>query len=375
MKMLEVLRVPASRWLIGRLSEHRELTFRLSQRPDLLVIEADPLSGTSAVLAHALNEVDRRVVFVDARGAADAMDLGMAIGTAAIESLAPAAASWWNGHGRQLDFEGLRISRVAGERDVDLDELQIGGGASIDRLRDSLELLDVLTDEPVLLAIDHLDTLLERVTERAAREVLGALRAYHQRLSSTQMLLVGLTAGRLATGMRDRDHPLYRAGEILPMQRPKPQRFIDDFSVGQQWTSVRVETIGAAAELAAGAPAYVWRIVDLVVNEPGEPRDGATTAWGLLRDLAAPTMAQEYVVLAGLHRAAPTVASAISSGLGPYELPVNPKSINDALRRMRARGVVFSPEERRWSMADPLLASWARVYAPDWVQRRARVKS
>ena len=44
----------------------------------------------------------------------------------------------------------------------------------------------------------------------------------------------------------------------------------------------------------------------------------------------------------------------------------------DALTRMRARGQVFSPEKQRWSIADPLLGTWARDHAPVWVRRRAQ---
>lgn len=366
--------VPHARWLIGRMSEHRELTLRLSEHPDLLVIEADPLSGTSAILALALDEVARPAVSVDARGAGDAMDLAMAIAAATIEELAPAAASWWNDTG-QLDAEGLRLSRALSERQIDLRGVQDGSGEGLHRLHDSLELVAVLGDARVLLVIDHLDTLLERVSAPDARKLLSVLRAEHQRLGSAQLLLVGLTDGRLVTAMRDPDHPLYRAGDILPMRRPKPQRFVDDMAVGRPLTPLPVPLIGAAAELTAGASPYLWRIADLAEATETEPRDGAISAWRLLREVTAPAMAEQFGLLGSVHRSAPTVASAIALGLGPYELPVNPKSVNDALRRMRARGVVFSPEERRWSVSDPMLASWARENAPVWVRRRARRKS
>jgi hypothetical protein len=70
-----------------------------------------------------------------------------------------------------------------------------------------------------------------------------------------------------------------------------------------------------------------------------------------------------------VHRAAPTVVCAIARGVGPYELHLNPKSVNDALTRMRARGQVFSPEKQRWAISDPLLAAWARDHAPVAIRR------
>ena len=67
---------------------------------------------------------------------------------------------------------------------------------------------------------------------------------------------------------------------------------------------------------------------------PGATPTGHRTIYG-----------QQFRLLGSIHRAAPTVVCAIAAGVGPYELPLNPKSINDALTRMRARGQVFSPEK------------------------------
>jgi hypothetical protein len=76
-----------------------------------------------------------------------------------------------------------------------------------------------------------------------------------------------------------------------------------------------------------------------------------------------PAIAQQFVLAGSVHRSAPTVLAAIANGLGPYELPLNPKSVYDALTRMRARGQVFSPTKQRWAISDPALASWARAHA------------
>ena len=103
---------PRARWLIGLRSEDRELALRLAERPELLVIESDPLSGASILLAHAIADPpDRSTILVDARVSGSALDLAMAIATAGIAQLAPQAASWWNGAGT-FDVEGLRLSRT-----------------------------------------------------------------------------------------------------------------------------------------------------------------------------------------------------------------------------------------------------------------------
>ncbi len=370
-KTVEPQARPGARWLIGLMSEHQELAIRLAEHPDLLVIESDPLSGTSVLLALALEDADRSTIVVDARAAGNALDLAMAIATAGVTRLAPQAASWWNGAGA-FDSEGLRLSRALSHRGVDLDQLRLGAGSGVEQLRYALELVAELCEGSGLLAIDHLDDLLERLSARAARALLGALRAEHQRAGSLQQLLVGRVDGRLSSAFRDPEHPLYRAGSILQFRRPRPQRFIDDLTIGRSWTNASAVVIGAAAELANGAPAYVWRTVDAARAQTGDDRVPALGAWRQLREGTEPSTAQQFRLLGSVHRAAPTVVCAIACGIGPYELPLNSKSVNDALTRMRARGQVFSPEKQRWAVSDPLLAAWARENAPVWVRRRAQ---
>lgn len=353
------------------MAEYGELTIRLAEHPDLLVIESDPFSGTSALLALALEDLDQPALTVDARTAGSALDLAMAIATEAISRLAPRAASWWNG-ASVVDTAGLWLSHALSSRGIDLGQLRAGTGSGLERLRHALELAAELCGGSGLLAIDHVDDLLERLSVPAALALLGVLRAEHQRGGSVAQLLVGRVEGRVASALHNPSHPLYRAGDILPVRRPKPQRFIDDLAIGRAWTTADTEVIGTAANLAAGAPAYVWRIVDGASAQAGEHRDRALVAWRALRETAEPSTAQQFRLLGSVHRAAPTVVCAIAGGIGPYELPLNPKSVNDALTRMRARGQVFSPERGRWAVSDPLLAAWARDHAPVWVRRRAR---
>jgi hypothetical protein len=362
---------PLERWRIGLTSEHRELAIRLAERPELLVLESDPLSGASVLLALVLEGADQPAVRVDARVAGSALDLAMSIATAAVSRLAPQALSWWNG-ADTFDVEGLRLSRTVSRQGIDLDRLRTGSGAGVEQLRHALELAAELSGGTAVLALDHLDDLLERLSERTARAVLGVFRAEHQRAGSLQQLLVGRTGGRLASALRDPGHQLYRAGTNLQLRRPRPQRFVDDMEASPpEWKEITLAVVGAAAELANGAPAYVWRLFDATRAQAKAERD-VHHAWRGLREHAEPSTAQQFRLLGSVHRAAPTVVCAIANGIGPYELPLNPKSVNDALTRMRARGQVFAPEKQRWAISDPLLAEWARENAPVWVRRRAQ---
>ena len=65
----------------------------------------------------------------------------------------------------------------------------------------------------------------------------------------------------------------------------------------------------------------------------------------------------------------PGVVCAIGRGLAPYALPINDKTINAALNRLRARGVLFAPAPRKWAVSDPVLAAWARDHAPSGIRR------
>ena len=364
---------PPARWLLGRLSEHRELQARLVERPGLLVIEADPLSGTTGVVQHAVTELSYPSVYVDVRGTGDALDLAMLIADAAVTTLRPAAAPWWLGDDVPFDVEGLRLSRTLSARGVPLDELRDGAGPDLLRLREALQLVAEVANGNVLLVIDHLDSLLENITARAAEELLAVLRAERQASGSAELLLVGRPQGRLVDALHDPSAALFHAGQSIRMRRASPARIVDDLAVARPWTDLPVGTIRDAAELAEGAPAILWRILDLVRQVPAESAPLSTQwAWDRIEDLNQPVVAQQFELLGGAHRLAPTVVAALAHGVGPYEAPSNPKSVRDALSALRARGIVWSPEKGRWRIADPLLASWARSHSSSWVRRRAR---
>lgn len=74
--------------------------------------------------------------------------------------------------------------------------------------------------------------------------------------------------------------------------------------------------------------------------------------------------------LATLALIAQAVVAAMGVGLRPHAVAANPKSINDALSRLRELGMAWQPEPRRWALGDPLLAAWVRDHAPPWTARR-----
>jgi len=374
---------PAAHWLIGRLSEHRDLLDRLQAEPPLLVIEADPLSGTSALLALTVSDLETTTLAVDARAADGSLDLAQQIAATAVTAFAPDAAAWWNASSRVLDTPALRVAHRLEQAGISVESLRSahrGGGET--ELRHALELAVLLAGGgPVLLAVDHLDALLERVDEPTSRRILGVLRAELQRPGSTlRMLLVGYTAGRLASAIADHSHPLYRAGEVIAARRPRPAQFTDDLAIARPWTDAPTPLIAVAAEIVAGAPAYVWRVVDEAQraharlgrgDDDAALRAAAVGAWRRLRALAEPTCAQRYQELASVHPAAPLIVSALACGLGPYSLGLNNKRVYDATTRLRARGTIFKTAKRgSWAVSDPLLAAWAHDHAPPSVRRR-----
>jgi len=365
---------PPARWLLGRLSEHRELGGRLAERPGLLIIEADPLSGTSGVLAHAVQELGRPAVYVDARGAADALDLAMLIADATIALLRPSAAPWWLGNDVAGDVEGLELARTLATRGVAFDQLRLGGGRAAERLREALSLVAALGGADALLVIDHLDAILESMSRTTAEELLAVLRADRQSPGSAEMLLVGRPQGRLLRALADPQAALWRAGQSLRFRRAAPERIVEDLAIARHWTDLPLPTIREAAELADGAPAVIWRILDTARDRllPNERASPAHAAWDLLRQQSEPLSAQQFELLGCAHRVAPTVLTALSHGLGPYELPLNGKTVRDALAALRARGIIWSPEKARWRIADPLLTAWACHHSAPWIRRRTR---
>lgn len=374
---------PAARWLIGRLGEHRDLVARLQAEPPLLVIESDPLSGTSALLALTVRDLDTPRLTVDARTADSALDLAQQIATGAVSAFEPEAAAWWNGSSQVLDTPALRLEHRLAQAAIPADALRSAQASTGEtELRHALELAVLLADgNPVLIAVDHLDALLHRVDEPTSRRILGILRAELQRPGSQlRLLLVGYCAGRLASAIKDPSHPLYQAGSIVAARRPLPAQFTDDLASASPGTDVAVAVVAAAAEIAAGAPAYVWRIVDETrrshphldeIDDAGAVQVVTVGAWRRLRELAEPACAHRYQELASVHPAAPLIVSALASGLRPYSLGLNNKRVHDATTRLRARGTIFKAGARgSWTVSDPLLAAWARDHAPPSVRRR-----
>jgi hypothetical protein len=131
-----------------------------------------------------------------------------------------------------------------------------------------------------------------------------------------------------------------------------------------------VELIGAAAELAAGVPALVWRIVELAPADGEDAPTRALAGWRRLRRMTAAQTARQWDLLRRVHPVAQPVVAAIGVGLRPHAVAANPKSINDALGRLRELGMAWQPQPRRWALSDPLLAAWVRDRPPPWTTRR-----
>lgn len=356
--------------LTGRLAEYHELLLLLEEAAGLTVLSCDPFSGASALLRDAAEEARRQCVLVDARGCADALDLAAAIADAGVSANAPEASAWWQGTGPPSGRAGLRLSRTLSVAGVDLDPLRLGSGSGLDRLRDAGDLLAALADGPATLIVDHMGPLLLAAGASGTRQILGEFRALRQRHPGLDLVLAEYAEGAAAAALSDPDHPLFRAGGVLRLRRAAPERFAEDLIITRAATQVPVPLLRACADLAAGVPALTWRTVALADQRPGEAAATAVGAFRALRRLTEPSTARHFETLRRVHPLSQPIVCTVASGLGPHTLAANPKSVGDALRVMRALGVAWQPEPRRWALADPLLAAHARDHAPPWVARR-----
>lgn len=361
--------IPDGQLLSGHVAEWGELLQRLEERRGLTVILADPLSGTSALLAAALEQNAAPGILVDARRCANSLDLAMSIGDAATATLMPDATAWWLGAAPPSSTAGLRISRLLSGEGIDPKALRFGEGDGVSRLREALELTAVLAHDPGTLAIDHLGTMVANLRGDAGREILGALRAARQQAKNLDLLLVDHPDGPIARALSDEQHPLYQAGERLRILRPTPARIVGDLAITKPLVRTPIALLRAAAELAAGVPELTWKAIAMAPSD-GENPARALSGWEALRRATALSVRREWDLLRRVHPAAQTVAGAISLGLKPHTAPAASKTVDDALNRLRDVGIAWQPAERTWAIADPLLSAYAREYAPPWALRR-----
>jgi hypothetical protein len=361
--------IPDGQLLSGHVAEWGELLLLLEERRGLTVIVADPLSGTSALLAAALEQDTLPSVLVDARRCANSLDLAMAIADGAIAALTPETTAWWMGAAPPSSTAGLRISRLMSEQGIDPQPLRLGEGDGIRRLGEALELTAALAHGPGTLAIDHLGVTLANVRGATRREILAALRTARQQVNNLNVLLVDHPDGPITRALSDRQHPLYRAGERLRVLRPTPARIVEDLAITKPLVKTPIALLRAAAELAAGVPALTWQAIAMAPSD-GENPARALSGWEALRRATAVSVRREWDLLHRVHPAAQTVVAAISLGLKPHNAPAASKTVDDALNRLRDVGIAWQPAQRTWAVADPLLAAYAREHAQPWALRR-----
>jgi hypothetical protein len=363
-------RIPNGQLLTGHVAEWNELLLLLEERRGLTVIVADPLSGTSALLAGALEHNALPSVLVDTRRCANPLDLAMAIADGAITALAPDASAWWMGAAPPSSTAGLRVSRLLNKHGIDLQALRSGEGQDVSRLLEALELTTALADAPVTVAIDHLGYMLANLRGTAGREILGGLRAARQQTSNSDLLLVDHPDGPISQALNDQQHPLYRAGERLRIRRPTPTRIVEDLAITRPLVKTPAALLRGAAELADGVPALTWQAIAMAPSE-GENPGRALSGWEALRRSTTVSVRREWELLRRVHPAAQTIVGAISVGLKPHNAPAASKTVDDGLNRLRDVGMAWQPAERTWAIADPLLSAYAREHAQPWALRRS----
>jgi hypothetical protein len=207
--------------LTGRIAEYQELLDVLDQRPGLTVVSSDPWSGTSALLAAAIDELHGTRVLVDARSCSDSRDLAMAIADTTIAQLAPDAAAWWAQTAPPTSAAGLRLARTLHQRGVDFEDLRFKAGTETGghHLADAIELLLALAEGDALLAIDHLGLMLSSLPDHETRELLADLRAARQRHLHLDLVLVEHPDGPSSRALEDRSHCFMDTRPCAPWAR------------------------------------------------------------------------------------------------------------------------------------------------------------
>jgi hypothetical protein len=355
----------------GHVAEWEELVASVQEHVGLTVLAADPLSGASLLLNAALRDSGERHVRVDARVCADAGDLAVAIADAAVGVIAGEALAWWQGLAPPASANGLRLGRQLYDHGIDTEELRNGKGQAPVLLRRALDLAAELAAGHVVLAVDHLGTMLSNIRSGPAREILDALRSGLQRNRDLALVLVDQPHGPIVRALHDRGHPLYLAGATQRITRPTPDRVIHDLATAKPPMATPAGLIRAAAELAAGVPSLTWQIVELA-GADGDVVARAMEGWQRLRRLSATSVRQQWDQLRRIHASAQTLVAAISVGIRPHGVPAASKTVDDGLNRLRDVGVAWQPQERTWAVADPLLAAFAREHVPPWAVRRVR---
>lgn len=153
-------------------------------------------SGTSALLHITLDDLEYSVTLADARPCATVGELARRIAAAAVASRAPEASRWWQNRRPLSDTDGLRLGHALHRKGLDVERLRQGDGPDSRLLGDALRMACVLGDGPTLVAVDHLDRLLDRLDETSAGECLGVMRTVRQALPDLQLLLVGRRKGQ-----------------------------------------------------------------------------------------------------------------------------------------------------------------------------------
>jgi hypothetical protein len=360
--------IPDGQLLTGHVAEWGELLASLQEHLALTVLVADPLSGSSLLLDAALKASGERFVLVDARACPDLRDLAMAIADAAVGAMTPEALAWWQGAAPPASTAGLRLRRRLHDRGIETEELRAGNGNGSVLMRRALELTANLTTGRLVVAIDHLGVMLSNVRGGHALEILDTLRAASQRHGDLGLVLVDQPHGPISQALRDRRHPMYRAGETQRVTRPTPDRMIQDLAITKPLVSAPIGLLRAAADLVDGVPSLTWQTVALAAGE-GDVAARAVEGWQALRRANATSVRQQWDELRRLHPAAQTLVTAISLGIRPHGIPAASKTVDDGLNRLRDVGLAWQPEERRWVIADPLLAAFAREHAPPWALR------
>jgi hypothetical protein len=325
------------------------------------------------LLERLFHEARATVLLVDARACFGAIDLGMAIADEAVRAFAPDSAVY-RARAAAPDSDDLfRVRRSLAMTGIAVDDVRDGTGDALSILRAGIDVAVALAgDARSVLVIDHLGRMLAGLRAAESRAILGVLRAAWQANASLDLMMVDFAGGAIERALRDRQHPLFQAGRLVPVHRPPAEAIAQSPASAGRVNGVDRSMLLEAARLTQGVPVLAWQVVDRASELPvGDATARAIRAWQIIRAERAPLLAREWDLLRAVHPAAQVVTAAMSLGVRP-PATIADKTVRDARLKLRGVGTAWQPHPRKWSLASPLLAAWIVEGAASRTLRRRR---
>jgi hypothetical protein len=233
-----------------------------------------------------------------------------------------------------------------------LDTVRTAPGTPLAQLTTAMSVTAALA-EGATVVIDHLGELLAGGSAHAADQLSADLRSLAQDPGLPRQLLIGYAGAYLIQALGNEAHPLYGAGSTIEVERPSPSAF------EAAMDGVPARRVSDAYRRARGAPVLIAEVLD-----GAESHGSVEAGWEILSRITRPAHQALWTALRRVHPQAQAVCACLANDLPPSRTRANPKSINDALGRLRGLGTAWQPAPGRWQLADMLFADHLRRNTP-----------